>query len=325
MSVRDTFAERLPLHGLATDDIRQGLRIFERCQLLQKALIQYNARHSIGFIAYDIDSDNAFFDWEDDINIPPPNILALNPQNGHCHYYYGLKSAVHKYAGASDKALRYLAAVDVAMTATLKADPYYTKLIGKNPLSDKWIVIYPRQELYDLDELASWVDIEKYQDRRRHLPTVGYGRNCTLFETLRRYAYKQRRDPRLSEKKFHALVLSHGHEINAGFTPPLTHNEVRSTAKSISRWTWAHMSPEGFSDRQRRCSALAADSRKRKAAELRQEILQTAKDCPTLTQSDVAALHGVNQGTVSRHLKATKEGLLSDMDAAYSSEQGVIS
>ena len=309
----DLFEERLPWHGFATDDLTHGVRFLPLAELIKKAMIQFNWKHSIGFLGYDVDSETARFDWEDNPTIPPPNILILNPNNGHAHYLYALEKPVHKYEGASEKALRYLAAVDVAMTETLKADPGFAKLLCKNPFFDRWIVIYPRQEIYNLDELASWVDMERYKDKRRRLPAVGYGRNSTLFETLRIWAYRERRrgKPYLSEELFHLCVLGYAHTINADFDTPLPHSEVRSTAKSVSRWTWRKMSQEGFIQYQSAMSGRAAKKRKVKSLELRKKIIDAVYQCPTLTQEDIAAMMGCTQKTVSLHLKAARKNYTS--------------
>lgn len=300
--IKQIFLDRLPWHGYATDDLRGGLRVYPLSQLIQKALIQYNPKHSIGFLTYDVDSPTAFTDWEFD-HSPPPNIIALNPNTGHAHLLYGLDLPVHKYVDAKQKPLRYLASVDIALTEELGADPGYAKLICKNPLSDRWIVSYPRETLYDLAELASWVDLEKYRDRRHRLPKIGYGRNCTLFETLRIWAYRARRQPFLSEEMFYNRVLIQAHAINDGFTPPLPHSEVRSTAKSVSRWTWRNMSPDSFRAYQSEMGKRSGVTRRLKSQELRKQIVETAYQCPTLTQVDIAAMFGVTQPCVSMHLK----------------------
>ena len=318
----DLFISRLPSHGFGTDDLRQGVRFLPLSQLIQKAIVQFNWKHSIGFLAYDLDSETAFFDWEDNISIPPPNILVLNPSNGHAHYLYALDRPVHKYTGAKEKPLRYLASIDVAMTETLHADPGYSKLLCKNPLNDKWIVIYPRHELYDLDELSSWLDMDAYRDRRRRLPAVGYGRNCTLFETLRVWAYRARRQPFLSEELFHSRVLCHAMTINSGFEPPLPNGEVRSTAKSVSRWTWRNMSRERFIEYQREMGKRSGQARKKKSLELRQRIVEAVEQCPTLTQEDIAAMIGCSQQAVSYHLKLYQR-TISDKSSNSSPEKPV--
>ena len=315
----ELFENRLPSHGYATDDLRYGVRFLPMQAAIQKAIIQYNWRHSIGWLAYDVDSETARFDWDDNRS-PPPNILILNPDNGHGHCLYGLKAPVHNYAEAKEKPLRYMASVDVAMTEELHADPGYSKLLCKNPLNERWTVLFPRLELYDLDELASWVDIEKYKDRRRRLPGIGYGRNCTLFETLRIWAYRARRQPYLSEEMFHYQVLSHAMSINAGFEPPLPHSEVRSTAKSVSRWVWRKMSAESFKAWHKGVITKASKARHVKAMKLRESIIETSKDCPALTQADIAAIHGVTRETVNRHLKVGVTALISDNAASFLGE-----
>lgn len=302
----ELFKTRLPSHGYATDDLQYGLRFLPLSLAIQKAIIQYNWRHSIGWLAYDLDSETARFDWYDR-SCPPPNILILNPENGHGHILYGLQAPVHNYDHASQKALRYMGAIDVALTEELGADRGYSKLLCKNPLNDRWEVLFPRLELYDLDELASWVDLEKYQDRRRRLPKVGYGRNVTLFETLRVWAYRaRRRQGFLSEEMFRDAVLNHALALNAGFEPPLSHAEVRGITKSVSQWTWAHLSPEGFIERQRALGKRSGQVRRAKADELRERILEIAEQCPTLTHEDIAAVCGVHRVTVTRHMNVAR-------------------
>ena len=320
-SPKQVYRDRAPLHGYATDDVRSGLRMYAADTMLQKALAQHNAKHSLSWLVYDLDSESAFLDWQD-VNAPPPNIVALNPDNGHAHLFYGLQVPVHNYATASHKALRYMAAVDIALTHALSADPGYSKLISKNPLHDRWIVLVPRADLYDLDELASWLDLKRYQDKRKRLPAEGYGRNCTLFETLRRWAYSERRKDQqyLSESMFQEAVTWRGLAINAEFVPPLPHSEVRSTCKSISRWTWARISREGFIAWQRKQSRAGNAAKQRKATERRERIVQTARECPELSQADIAAMCGVTQQTVSNHLRAYKYPI-SDKDSSPASSQ----
>lgn len=292
----------MPRHAFATDDLTHGLHVFAQAEALRRAILQFNARHSLSWLAFDIDRSTAALDWEDR-HAPAPNIVMVNPNNGHAHYLYGLETPVHNYAEARPKPQRYIAAVDCALCDLLEADPGYSKLLCKNPLHDRWTVLTPRTFLYDLGELADYVDLSKYKDRRRRLPTSGLGRNCTLFELLRLWAYKARRDPWLSESFFYEAVLGHALRINDGFTPPLPHSEVRATARSVARWTWRRMSSEGFKAVQVARSKKAAILRTDRAMERKARILETIAQCPDLTQADIAALCGVNQATVSRALR----------------------
>ena len=308
----DLFRSTLPSHGFATDDLKYGLRFLPYAELVARAIIQFNWRHSVKWLAYDDDNELSRFNWNDRL-CPPPNILAINQANGHGHLFYGLLTPVHNYEGASAKALRYMGAVDVALTEALGADPGYTKLLAKNPLHDRWEVLFPRESLYDLDELASWVDLDQYRDKRRRLPNVGYGRNCSLFETLRIWAYRQRRKQSfLSEEMFRDSVLNHAFSINAGFEPPLSHSEVRATAKSVSRWTWRNLSPEGFIELQRKRGKRSGEARRMKAVERRKAVSETIRQCPTLSQGDIAAIHGISLRTVNGYVNILKKDVLSE-------------
>jgi DNA-directed RNA polymerase specialized sigma24 family protein len=306
-SVYETYQRRFPQHAYATDDVSRGLRMYPAELALQKAIVQHNYKHSLAWLVYDLDRGDSA-ELLNDHRIPAPNIAVFNQDNGHGHFFYGLEEPVHNYEGASEKALRYLGAIDVAMTHLLGADPGYSKLLSKNPTHDRWITLYHRYGLYDLDELADYLDLKRYQDRRRRLPDVGYGRNCTLFEKLRRWAYRERRQPYLSEEMFLEAVRNHALVLNQDFSPPLPHAEVRATAKSVARWTWRNMSPESFIERQRKLgqkgTIKAAEKRSAEAQSRRQAIIETAQQCPALTQEDIAAMFGVRRETVNRHLRA---------------------
>ena len=307
MDIEQVYKERFPLHAYATDDVSRGIRMYSQDLALKKAIVQHNYKHSKAWLVYDIDRSDSgeLLNAE----VPQPNIAIFNPENGHGHFLYGLEKPVHNYNGASQKALRYFGSIDVALTELLGADPGYSKLLSKNPTHDRWITVYRRYELYDLDELADYLDLEKYRDKRKRLPAIGYGRNTTLFERLRQWAYRERRKEQayLSEEMFLEAVRYHALVLNAEFQPPLPHAEVRATAKSVARWTWANMSPEGFIERQRRLgqkgTVIAAAMRTAKARELRQAIAETAKQCPSITQADIAAMFNVRRETVNRHLR----------------------
>jgi len=303
--IQDTYIERFPQHALATNNLMYGVHMYKAEIALRMAIVQHNYKHSLCWLVYDVDRECAAIDW-DDCRTPPPNIIAINRGNGHAHFFYGLKQPVHNYAGASQKALRYLGSIDIALTEKLNADPGYTKLLSKNPINTRWETIYLKTSLYDLDELADWLDLNKYCDKRKRLPDVGYGRNCTLFERLRVWAYRERRQPYLSAEFYHAAVLNHGLVLNQEFNPPLPHSEVRATAKSVARWTWNRMSKEGFIVYQREMGKRSGIKRKQKSLELRERIIETKQQCPTLVRGEIAALVGVTRRTVRKHLNSLR-------------------
>ena len=156
-----------------------------------------------------------------------------------------------KTDSASSKALRYAGAVEAGLRVKLDADPGYNNRTVQNPLSRHWRVETWQETLYDLDWLADCVDLSVYVDRRRHLPPIGLGRNCTLFENLRHWSYAAiRRAGWPDLETWRGLVLAQAVHYNE-FPAPLPYRELMSCAKSIAKWTWEHFAPERFSQVQR--------------------------------------------------------------------------
>ena len=59
----------------------------------------------------------------------------------------------------------------------------------KNPGHEMWRVLRGPRMAYDLSELADWVDLPKFVPKRKP-EEIGLGRNVTIFESLRQYAYR---------------------------------------------------------------------------------------------------------------------------------------
>jgi hypothetical protein len=147
---------------------------------------------------------------------------------------------------ARDAPIRYAAAVQAAFLVKLGADPGYAGLIAKNPFHDAWRVIW-MQHLYDLSELTEYVELSKR--RRPQSEALGLGRNCTLFDELRAWAYQWAREYKRNDanaEQWHRAVLGQAEKLNA-FTVPLSFNEVKAVARSIAKWTWRNFSDAAFS------------------------------------------------------------------------------
>ena len=207
---------------------------------LEKKFIQYNPPASINWLAFDIDRVYApDSEWA---SIATPNIVVRNPTNGHAHLLYGIATGVSKTSASRAAPLRLLAAINEGYRHALGADVGFTELICKNPLHSHWDVTAPRIELYDLGEMAEWVDLDASDRRVRATPKreqVGLGRNCNLFNSLRTWAYKwvsefQRRH---SFEQWNAAVRDKAEKLNT-FTDPLPNSEIKATAKSCAKWTW---------------------------------------------------------------------------------------
>ncbi len=142
---------------------------------------------------------------------------------------------------ARDGPIRYLAAIEGAFTATLEADPGFTGILTKNPAHPQWHILRGPRIGYELNELAEWVDLDRFKPKR--------GRNVTLFDRLRHWAYRNVLEYKkegglggwnawLSACNSRALIL------NGDFAAPLDGREVWWVAKSVAKWTWRRFSLE---------------------------------------------------------------------------------
>ena len=291
----ELFRNTLPARPMATDDFAKGLYRWPKVEALSKRFIQTNPDRLLYWLAFDVDRAGGAYDWQFR-DAPAPNITAENPANRHAHLLYGLGLPVQKAPEASVRALRYAAAVEQGLRVKLDADPSYAAFTVKNPLCRHWTVNTWQPELYDLDWLADYVDLAPYQDKRRHLPEYGLGRNCTMFENLRRWSYRAIRLmdwPDLDTWRAACLAQAAGYNT---FPAPLPIREVKSTAKSVSLWTWHHFTPELFSAIQRERVRKWNDRRHAEAVERQQLVLSF----PGYTSRTIETVTGIPAGTVRR-------------------------
>ena len=141
---------------------------------------------------YDIDRPAGGLAWED-ANLPPPSWTTVNKTNGHAHLVYGLRVPVLTSSMEARQApLRYLNAVEAAFRAKLDSDDGYSGLITKNPAHPLWWTICGPELAYELGELAEWVDLDRFKAKQGvKVAEVGLGRNITVFDFVRLWAYKQ--------------------------------------------------------------------------------------------------------------------------------------
>jgi len=245
MNIFNNFKERLPHRPYCTDDLDYGLCVRGVETALNKKYIQLNSPKEISWLIFDIDRPGAAWAWEWSV-LPPPTFSVINPRNGHAHLLYGLNTPVALSDLARNAPIRYAAAIEAAFGLALDSDPRYGGLMVKNPLHPHWKLI-SRDVSYDLGELAEYVDLNRTV-RPPH--TTGIGRNCTLFDNVRDWAYRnvlayKRNGARMSD--WFEMVLAISEKLNV-FLMPLNFSEVRSIAKSIAKWTWRQFTDATFSE-----------------------------------------------------------------------------
>lgn len=282
------FYQRLPKKPYCCDDLSAGLKIRPLKTAISYRYIQFN--HLIhNSLIFDIDRPGGALAWED--AVAAPNFAVINRENQHAHLFYFLEKGVLKYTDSSLKALRYLAAVEAAYATRLGADVGYAGLIAKNPINPYWLSWNIHSRLYDLAELADYVNLKTTTENE--IIKSGVGRNVDLFENGRKWSYEAVRGFRQGKtyNDFFNAVFSHLNMLNSLFFTPLPVNEVISTAKSISKWTWRNdkRAEAGFIKKQSYKSGLGnkvksniADVKKQRAIELKNEGLSSVGIARTL-------------------------------------------
>lgn len=225
-----------PSRPLCSDDLSHGLWRAKLNEAMQLPYIQINPQRRIWALVFDVDRPAAVLAWQD-ADLPPPTWTVMTRENGHAHLVYALNAPISKSDATSLKPLRLLARIQYAMTERLGADRGYVGLITKTPTHERWDTVMWRPEQYDLNELREWLpDDLPLPKRINKSEAVGLGRNISLFDALRQWAYRKRKDYK-SFEKWHKACLSHAEQIN-DFDQPLPFSEIKATAKSVAKWTW---------------------------------------------------------------------------------------
>ena len=203
--------------------------------------------------------------------------------------------------------LRYLCAVEAAFRARLQADQGYSGLITKNPAHPLWKTLRGPQLGYELGDLADWVDLPKHIPKRKP-EEVGLGRNVTVFDWLRLYAYRKIRHYKLDVRNFiqwQSHLNGKALERNGDFLYPLDGREVWHIAKSVSKWVWSKFDLEAsdarFSALQARRGSKGGVVRSASYEEQRADArLMRARG---MTQAEIARELGVHVNTVANWTK----------------------
>lgn len=245
------FKNSLPKKPYCSNDPSNGLVIRSAETAAKYRHIQPNHPNSKLWLMFDIDRPTGPEELTDELLLPAPTFWVQNPENHHAHALYALETPIHMNAYSSQGAIRYAAAVDVALSEKMAADAGYAGLICKNPLHEHWRT-YAIGGIYDLHDLSEFVDLQRFNDRRKNLPGLGLGRNCTLFDRLRTWAYKAIRQGWPDYDRWLMAVEQRAEGYNhfdyQGKPAKLDHNEVRHIAKSVAKWTYKNFSQQGYDD-----------------------------------------------------------------------------
>ena len=207
-------------------------------------------------MVFDIDRQNGALAWET-AGVAPPNWTVQNPENGHAHlvYEFEVPITVIPNEPLSTKPLRFLALIRSVYETRLAADPAFIGEYVKNPVHQRWRSTIWRREPYDLWELADWVTLSfRVYMCQMHNPSAVAGRNCFLFERLAKWSYSAVRDHwgPSGFSAFSRAAEAQANLINSQISAelpgcePLGFSEVQSIIRSVTKWTWSHMTSDGF-------------------------------------------------------------------------------
>jgi HD-GYP domain-containing protein (c-di-GMP phosphodiesterase class II) len=183
------FHSRLSKRPYCSDNLEFGLQIRNKQVALSKKYIQANTPFNLSWLCFDIDYPCVLETTFKEKILPSPNIIVVNPKNHHSHLLYGIKQQVHLTDNSSIEPIRYAHAIQYALREELKADSGYTGLIIKNPQNDEWHTKELTESLWSLGELAEYLKLPNKIPKKEMF--IGLGRNCTLFENARYFAYSE--------------------------------------------------------------------------------------------------------------------------------------
>lgn len=237
-AIKNHFIANLPKKPYTTSNLDYGLKIRTIEAAIKNIYLQHNPPAQVVWLVFDCDKSNSYEVACQQAYTPPPNLEVFNKANGHSHLFYGLQAPVTTTEAARIKPIKYLAAIEYSLSQLLDADQSYAGLISKNPLHEHWHTIQRRDELWSLSELADWLDLPSKLPRKATV--YGLGRNCSIFDTVRKWAYKEVLKYRLASNNttFLQAVKQACSKVNSSFPTPLPEAEISAIAKSIAAWVW---------------------------------------------------------------------------------------
>jgi hypothetical protein len=242
-----------PYLSRCSDD-KTAAWIRPRDYALRFPYMQINRPGMVSWLIFDIDHGNSLI-W-DEVGLPPPNLVVRNPKTGSSHLYYAIEP-VCTTENARSAPIWYMKAVYAAFAVRLEADlAYNSGPVAKTPGHPWWQTTERHQDVYALGDLAEFVDLTvRPWIRGPNLDNVSHSRHCTLFEWLRYYAYSivNREREVGSFNTFTRLLEAYAHKKNSfwdlGFSENLPLSSLRSTVKSVARWTWDRYTGDGRCNR----------------------------------------------------------------------------
>ena len=214
---------------------------------IEYPLIQYNYKRVWHWLGFDLDyavKTAPRFPWvaENELNLPVPHLVMVNPSNGHAHALWMLATPVLLGEACSDRLRGYLRDTNITLGYKLGADVDYGRFLCKNPLHTAWEVITPPDAPPGGYELAKLYQNGCLYTAMNSRPAASVGRNYTLFTKLREWARGQHSDDLHSWLRHigaRATLLNERFSERTG-NEPLPLREVAKVSTRVGEWMWQH-------------------------------------------------------------------------------------
>lgn len=273
-SFLEHLTKNLPKKPWCTNMKGTALLVRPKAIAINYDYIQLNSPYYQKYLILDLDYEHSLAEiLFSRVGIPLPNFVTANFHGGRSHIVFELEEPIYKTDASRLKVIEFAYAITRRLQELFDADFGYSGTITKNPASSNWRVTKLRQKPYSLRELAEKIDLPpkpkffKKEKISAH-EAIGLGRNCYVFHTACPFAYQEIRAYRgKTYKQWENAMIAHCSSLNEGLPEPMTFNEVKGIAKSISRYCWRKDGYyyQEFIDRQRRKGAIGGKKSKRGA------------------------------------------------------------
>jgi len=243
------FIKSIPTVTWSANAPARDMRKRPRADAVRFRRLAFNTAASKRWLVFDIDDGDAM-EAPRDASLPMPTLAIVNRRDGRGHLAYRLRSPVAFSDRAREAPRRFVADIERDMTLLLGADRGYAGPLAKNPLHASFRTFATERE-FELRELAAHIDRDAACALRATCSReIGLGRNCTVFDDLRAYAYRAVLEfKRCNDFRgfFNRLAaVADDLRQNPAFMTPLPLSEAIAIARSVARWTWKNFSIDRF-------------------------------------------------------------------------------
>ncbi len=240
-----------------------------------------------------------------------PNFVIYNPIKCTHQAFWLLAAPVH-CQNKESWAYRYLRAIESGYDFKYHCDFNFQREIHRNPLFYGSDIEFLNLNRHTLKELAEVIELNNaIPDVEKKRCDDAEGRNCALFDELRVWAYKQIKTlSKCDFEAFTAQLTIRANRLNT-FPTPLPATEIKSIAKSISRFCIERLDNHAkFSAKQARRGAIGGKISKGggRPKNLNMELWESihVKKKEGYPNRVIAEELSISASTVSKYLKREK-------------------